>query len=173
MDQPEVDTCPTHEPSAAVMGAPGSCSRPARDGLSRRSRRGSTALEFALTLPLLLAFITATMDYGWFFLRESLVTNALQGAVRSGSYQEPAEDEAGNECSACVTRTTAVAVAELANLGITVTTEQVTPTIDAISSTCALVLQPDIPHTPLVGLVPTPTSYGIRIVAYAQNLSGC
>jgi len=66
-----------------------------------------------------------------------------------------------------------MAVAELASLGIIATTEQVTPTIAGIEGTCALVLEPSIPHRSLIGLVPTPSTYGIRLVAYAQNLSGC
>ncbi len=139
----------------------------------RKSRAGGAALEFALILPVLVAIITGTMDYGWYFFQESLVINALREAIRIGSYQSPVDGEAPGACAACSAKTAAVAVAELTSLGFSVTTAQVTPTMESVGDTCAIVLQPAISHVRLIGLVPTPSSYNIRLVGYAQNVSGC
>lgn len=148
-------------------------SSPSRPRPWQRARRGGSAIEFALTLPLLVVCVTSTVDYGWYFLQETFVTNALSDAVRAGSYGEPAVDEAPGECRACLTQVSAVAVAELETLGIAVVAEDVMPVIVNIQGTCAIVLQPGVPHTALVGFVPTPSTYDIRLVAYAQNVTGC
>jgi Flp pilus assembly protein TadG len=137
------------------------------------TRRGASAVELALVLPLLVVLVTATLDYGWYFLQESFVTNALRDAIRAGSFQSPAAEEAPGDCAACGTRTAAVAVAGLSALGIEVEASQVTPVVEELAGTCALVLEPTIPHAALIGLVPTPRTYGVRLVAYAQNVTGC
>lgn len=146
---------------------------PASLARARRRRGGATAIEFALLLPLLVAIVTSTMDYGWYFLQESLVLSALRDAVRAGSYQNPAAGEASNACAACLSLTASVAVAELADLGIAASEAEVTPTVANVAGTCALVLEPTVPHAPLIGFVPMPATYALRVVAYAQNLSGC
>jgi Flp pilus assembly protein TadG len=141
--------------------------------LARRARRGAAAIEFALVLPVLFALLTATFDYGWFYLREGLVTSVLREAVRAGSYQKPSDSDVAGACSACASRAASVAVAELSGLGIVVSAADMTPTIENIAGTCALVLEPSIPHRAVVGLVPVPSAYSIRVVAHAQNVSGC
>lgn len=141
--------------------------------VGRAERRGSQAVEFALLLPVLSAILLGTVEYGWYFWRESLVTNALRDAVRAGSYQAPTSNEATGQCSACLTKTAQVARASLAGMGITVTQASVTPTIANVSGTCAIVLQPSIPYEPLLNFVPTPTYFGVRLVGFAQSVSGC
>ena len=140
---------------------------------SRQRRRGTTALEFALILPVLFALLAGTVDYGWFFLRESLINNALRDAVRVGSFQSPSSDEAPGTCASCLSRTADRAVSNLAALGIPLGADAVTPSIVSVSSACVLVLEPAITHTPLVGLVPNPTTYSVRLVGFAQGISGC
>jgi Flp pilus assembly protein TadG len=53
--------------------------------MTRRSRRGSRAVEFALILPVLLAFLFGIMDYGWFFSQQIAVSGAVRDGARSGS----------------------------------------------------------------------------------------
>lgn len=158
----------------------GPCIRPrANAGASvggrcaRRARRGAAAIEFALVLPVLFALLTATFDYGWFYLREGLVTSVLREAVRAGSYQRPSDTDVAGACTACASRAASVAVTELSGLGIVVSAADVTPMIENIAGTCALVLEPNMPHRAVVGLVPVPSAYSIRVVAHAQNVSGC
>ena len=137
------------------------------------SRRGSAAVEFALVMPVLMAILMGIIDYGWFYLKESLVADALRVGVRAGSLQAPADEDASGACSTCATLAAAVAAAELATHGVVVDPSEVTPTVEAISGTCALVLEPTIPHRAMLGLVPVPDFYAVRAVAYAYNVSGC
>lgn len=145
---------------------------PGRPGTPRRSR-GSTAIEFALLAPVLLVILLGMLDYGWYFFQEGLVTNAIQQGMRAGALQIPDPADAVGECSTCQSIAAEAIVAELATLGLTVSANQVTPTVEAIGSTCALVLQSELGHAPLAGLVPLPTFYNVRVVAFAQSVSGC
>ncbi len=47
--------------------------------------RGAAAVEFALLLPLLLLILLGTIDWGYFFFIEQLVTNASREGARAGS----------------------------------------------------------------------------------------
>jgi len=51
----------------------------------RRARRGSRAVEFALILPVLLAFLFGIMDYGWFFNQQIAMSSAVRDGARAGS----------------------------------------------------------------------------------------
>ncbi|MDP2310826.1 MAG: pilus assembly protein [Pseudomonadota bacterium] len=138
------------------------------------ARRGGAAIEFAIVLPLFTTFVYAILEYGWFFWRQSLIIIALNQALRAGSFEAPdTETEESSECGACQTVAAAAAVASLERIGLAVDPDEVTPAIEAIDSTCALVFQTSLPHTSLIGLVPVPSAYDIRLVAYAQNLIGC
>lgn len=136
-------------------------------------RRGANAIEFALVAPLLLTMMLGTMDYGWYFLNEWFAMNAVREAVRLGSMQAPADGEAPGACASCVSTTATKAVTLLDRYGITVNSSVVTPTIIAIDGTCALSLEPTIPHTPLVGFVSVPDHYVLDTVWFLQNVSGC
>lgn len=124
-------------------------------------------------MPVLIVMIMALIDYGWFFLSQTLIVNALREATRYGSLQSPTEADATGECAACITGTASQAVSLLAKYNIDVSTEDVTPKIISVSGTCALSLQPDIPYTPLVGMVATPTQFDVDMVMLLQNVDGC
>ena len=51
------------------------------DGADRKERRGTNAVEFALTAPILFFLILATMDFGWYFAHWL----TLEGAVVHGA----------------------------------------------------------------------------------------
>ncbi len=55
---------------------------------SLRGRRGSNAIEFALTLPVFLALILGLMDYGWFFANQAGLNNATSLGCRKGSMRD-------------------------------------------------------------------------------------
>ncbi len=132
-------------------------------------RRGANAVEFALLLPFLTLIMGGLVDFGWFFYREGLVTNALRDAVRAGAgvHQTVSEVNTGG-CAACIATTQAVAVASLADVGITVASLSPAPQMIALSGTCGIQLAPtNITHTPLMGLVPMPTSYRIQLTYMA------
>lgn len=52
---------------------------------SRRAPRGAAAVEFALIVPLLLLMILGSIDWGYFFFVQQVVTNAAREAARVGS----------------------------------------------------------------------------------------
>ena len=136
-------------------------------------RRGANAIEFALVLPFLLWVLAGTLDYGYYFLQQWFVMNAIREAVRWGSMQAPADGEAEGSCAACVTATSTRATTLLSDYGITVDSAVVTPTIQQVDGTSALSLEPAIAHTPLVGLVPLPSNYSVDAIWFLQNVSGC
>ncbi|MBN1336270.1 MAG: pilus assembly protein [Deltaproteobacteria bacterium] len=47
-------------------------------------RRGSVAVEFGLTLPILAVILCGVLDYGWYFLTQTAVLNAVKDGVRLG-----------------------------------------------------------------------------------------
>jgi len=49
------------------------------------SQRGSYAIEFAMTLPILLIILSGTIDYGWYFHIQMGVINATGTAAHAGS----------------------------------------------------------------------------------------
>ena len=140
---------------------------------AHRSRRGASALEFALVAPVMLMMAFGTIDYGWYFSREALITSALDGAVRSGSNVTPAFGEGDATCAECVSTAAQYAVVSLNSLGITVSSSDMQPTIASVNGTCALILQPSINHEELIGLVDLPDRYNVQTIAMLQNVDGC
>jgi len=51
----------------------------------RTKRRGSEALEFALSLPILLVILAGIVDFGWFATHQSAVFGAAAYGARAGS----------------------------------------------------------------------------------------
>jgi len=48
-------------------------------------RRGSTAVEFGLVLPVLLVVLLAIFDFAWTFFQHGILTRALRDGCRSGA----------------------------------------------------------------------------------------
>jgi Flp pilus assembly protein TadG len=53
--------------------------------MTRHSRRGSHAIEFALTLPLFVALVMAIFEFGWMFFMRSTVIHAVRDGCRAGA----------------------------------------------------------------------------------------
>lgn len=140
---------------------------------TRPTRRGADAIEFALVAPILLMMLIGIMEYGWYFFEEAQVTAALREAVRQGAIAVPAEADAPGRCTPCLAAASTAAVAELDRIGITVGASTVTPAIQSVQGSCALVLDAEIPHGGLVGFVPVPDHYPVRVLFYASNVKGC
>src|SRR6476619_3535339 len=49
-----------------------------------RRRRGANAIEFALTLPLFLFIVFATLDYGYLFAMQAMLDDAVVLSCREG-----------------------------------------------------------------------------------------
>jgi len=48
----------------------------------RGRRRGAAAVEFALTLPIMMSVLIFGIEFGWYFTRLAMVNSATQDAVR-------------------------------------------------------------------------------------------
>ena len=60
----------------------------------RRIRRGSYALEFALTLPVWWMIMVAIMEFGWLFLHQSTLDSAATVGCRAGALHDPGRADA-------------------------------------------------------------------------------
>lgn len=143
-------------------------------GQVRKDRRGANAIEFALVMPVLLGMLIGVMDYGWFFFRESMVTNAMRDGVRLGGLRSPAVSDVVG-CSPCSTAAVTEAVNELAELGIPSAPGNFSATVESLDggATCAVVMTTSLPHAQFSGFLPIPNDYPIRVAAIAQNVTAC
>jgi Flp pilus assembly protein TadG len=72
------------------MSTLGTASSTARTQEVRRDRqRGAAAVEFALVFPLFLALLMGTIDYGYYFFSDQIVTNAAREGARAGTLVTP------------------------------------------------------------------------------------
>jgi Flp pilus assembly protein TadG len=55
--------------------------------LITRTQRGAAAVEFAILLPLLLAILCGTIDWGYYFFTREVVVNASREGARVGTLQ--------------------------------------------------------------------------------------
>ncbi|MCO4745334.1 MAG: pilus assembly protein [Proteobacteria bacterium] len=140
---------------------------------TRSHRRGASAVEFALTLPIFMAMVMGLMDYGWFFAMQAQTMSALSGAMRAGSHIAPDEDDRPGGCIGCVGAASAHAVMALESLGHEVAAGEVTPSIRSLEGTCALVLDVTLDHDPIVGFVPIPDDYAISVNALLLHVDDC
>ncbi len=117
-------------------------------------RRAGAAVEFALTLPVLLLLLAGVVDYGWYFFVQSAVLNAAKDAVRMGVVAEAGEDP-GDLAEQVMTD-----VLEDAGLPCTGTCT-VTGSIAVISGYRLLEVEVIRPFEHIVGLIPTPASNAV------------
>lgn len=57
----------------------------------RPSQRGASAVEFAIVLPVLLALLCGTIDWGFYFFTREVVVNASREGARVGTLQFAAD----------------------------------------------------------------------------------
>jgi Flp pilus assembly protein TadG len=121
--------------------------------VSRARRRGSIAIEFALTLPLLLALVSALLDYSWYLARSA----DLLLAVREGTRFAVTTPLASGPDAVAVTQTLVAldgsgfdCAAAACAVATTLTTLPTTtaPTLLTVTGTARF--------EPLVGIVPVP-----------------
>jgi uncharacterized membrane protein len=118
-------------------------------------RRAGAAVEFALTLPVLLLLLAGVIDYGWYFFVQGAVLNAAKDAVRMGVVADAGEDPG--------TLAEQVMGQVLEDAGLPCDgTCTVTGSILAISGYRLLEVEVDRPFEPIVGLIPTPASNAVN-----------
>lgn len=141
---------------------------------SRQHRRGANAIEFGLIAPIMMSFLLGIIDYGWFFFQESMISNAIRDGVRLGAMQSQSEEELDTGgCAACVTTAVTATSSEFTRFDLDVNISYVAPAIREIAGTCGLVVETEIPFEPLVGFVPLPRVFPIRVASLASNVTNC
>lgn len=126
----------------------------------RTTRRGAAAMEFALTLPIVLMITLGTVEYSWAFMNRVWLNNAARDAVRSATGVEPAAAPAQAE------RRARQALDELGvdcRSGCTVRAEVRNGAYDVL----ALRIQMTYPR--LSGFVPTPEDIGVEYVMMLEQ----
>lgn len=116
----------------------------------RRCRSGSNAVEFALTLPVIIFILSGVVDYSYYFHLQYNMINAVAQGVRAGVEADPIDDDPID-----IAQQVADAVWDAAEL-------QGAPTFVADWGVTTppdrtLVLTGEMNFVNLVGVLPTPT----------------
>lgn len=61
--------------------------------------RGAAAVEFAIVLPVLIAILCGTIDWGYYFFTREILVNAAREGARAGSLQYGADVDPQDEAS--------------------------------------------------------------------------
>jgi len=115
--------------------------------MRRPGRRGSNAVEFALLMPLFVALLVGTMEYGWYFGQEATLGNAVRQGARAGAVAQ-----AGQDPVARAQHATAQVLQEAGFTG----TVHVEAAVDGSAPDQLLVVSAWAPYHPLAGLMPAP-----------------
>jgi hypothetical protein len=119
-----------------------------------RNRRGASALEFALTLPVVLVILAGILEYGWYLFQLSNVVHALRDGARIG-VTVPLDDD-----TPPTARAESHARAVLTGLGVPCTDGGgcvVVATIGSTGEVDILNVSIEVDYTPVVGLLPSPS----------------
>lgn len=123
---------------------------------ARRARRGAAAIEFVLSLVLvLLPLLAAVLEWSWYFYQEIRVMRIARDAVRVGVSDQVANanrDDAASDW----------ALVRLAEMGMSTESGVVTVTSGATSINVGTETRPllqitmNVPYTGVFGLLPEP-----------------
>jgi len=119
-----------------------------------RLRRGASALEFALTLPIVMAVLAGILEYGWYLFQLSNVVHALRDGTRIGVTVPLDEEESPSA------RAETHARAVLDGLGVPCTDGggcTVSAVVGPSSDVSTLTMSIEVDYTPIVGLLPSPS----------------
>lgn len=130
---------------------------------TRQGRRGASAIETALILPVLLTLFGGTVDTAWYLYQRNALVDAAQAAARAGAVTGTQAEFAADASTAAAARLAAEGVDPSQ---VTVTAEQSTGSTTMITVTLTL------PFSPVVGLVPLPDSLSAAASAHYENTSG-
>jgi len=129
-------------------------------------RRGSTAIEFALTLPVIFIIMAGILEYGWYLFQLSSVVHAVRDGTRIG-VTVPLDD--GPEAIAA---THARRVLE--GLGVPCGSGacNVEATLVPAGNVTVMRLEIEVPYEPVVGLLPHPSHLRGHFTMMMQDRSG-
>lgn len=145
---------------------------------TRRSsaRSGSAAIEFALWLPVLLLFVSATVDYGFYMTQRVAVARATMEGARGGAaiFEPDAVFPGTNIVPASTNRASDI----LTQLGIPCPSASCAISVNycpAGDAACGsppfdgLKVEVTYQFTPLFGLIPIPTQIREELVMAVEN----
>lgn len=118
----------------------------------RLRRRGSSAIEFALTLPILVLLLCSVMEWGWYFMQQMSVMDAVREGTRVGAATAQDDDPAGIASE--------WVYASLADSTLDATDGAVQAEILGAWPDELLQVTFRMPYPELLGFVPTPGSLG-------------
>jgi hypothetical protein len=129
-------------------------------------RRGSTAIEFALTLPLLFVIVSGILEYGWYLFQLSSVVHAVRDGTRIG-VTVPLE-EGPEEIATTHARNV------LAGLGVPCGASGCTveASLSPAGDITIMRLEIEVPYEPVVGLLPHPSVLRGHFTMMMQDRSG-
>lgn len=127
-----------------------------------RLRRGAAAVEFALTLPVVIVVASAVLDYSWFLNRSADVLTAVREGTRHGATIEQDDDPAAE----AMTRTQTA----LTDYGFTCSGScSVNATVGDLDGMATVQVVASVPYEPIMGLVPTPENMGATLVMALED----
>ena len=129
-----------------------------------RTKRGSNATEFILTLPLLPIMASGIIDFSWYLVQYNAAVNAVREGARAGAAAPP--DSTPDPVAQA--NAAAANAAAVYNLNETVTCVAETLTSQLAAYTCSV----EFDFTPLVGFPgvtpPSNVSYTLTMMGQIQ-----
>lgn len=134
-----------------------------------RSRRGASAIELAMVLPLLVYVAMGTVEYSWFLYQRTQVVHAVREGVRLAAVSEldasPAPDTLATARTADVLDERGFAAGD-----VTIGTSYLDLTGDGAGTPDTLTLNVTVVYQPIAaGLVPTPASMTVSMSMMLQG----
>lgn len=115
-----------------------------------RPRRGSVAVEFAVSLPVIFVLLVGVIEWGWYLHREVGVIQAVRDGALAGSVHVDPEAAEG----VAVDR----ADAALAAAGFDPGAANTVATISSTAEGDVILVTTSLPYTSMLKLLPTPAT---------------
>lgn len=137
--------------------------------MTLRKRGGSSALEFALLLPVFLVLVGGLLDFAWYIQQRALVVRAVREGVRVGAITALASSPSPGATAQA--RATTV----LGELGFDTDLAEVTWETDdiRIGLTCntedTLTVRAEVPFVPIARIVPTPAEIVVQMTMMLED----
>jgi len=129
-------------------------------------RRGSTAIEFALTLPVIFVIMAGILEYGWYLFQLSSVVHAVRDGTRIG-VTVPL-DEGPEAIATTHARNVLEGLGVSCGSGACNVEGALVPTGDIT----VLRLEIEVPYEPVIGLLPHPSHLHSHFSMMMQDRSG-
>jgi Flp pilus assembly protein TadG len=143
-----------------------------RNPRSKRDRQGgATTVEFALVLPLVLAVLFGTIDYGWYFYQKFTLAAAIQGGVRAAIAVKETDAVKPWETARTAAKAILAARGAIAPTSVVIGPTSGSP-YSGVKPNRALTMDGTFIFTPLVGFVPLPSKtmkFTATMLLDAQN----